>query len=156
MARFFSVPFSAVAITTAQDLFAVTAGANKPITLVEVVVEQSSDFGDAAAEGLNILIKRGIGNTAGSAGTTVTPVAHNTGLAAAEATAKTNNTTQASSGSGSLTTIRAEAFNVQGGYQYLPVTDQRPVFLPGQSCVVSLSAPADSITGSGTLVFAED
>jgi hypothetical protein len=155
MPRYFSVQFTAVAVTVAQDLFEVIAG-TKPLTLCEVVTGQSSDYGDSAAEGLQLTIKRGIGNTAGSAGSAVTPVAHNTGLAAATATAKVNNTTQATAGTGSLTTLRSETFNVQGGYQYLPPVDQRPVILPSQSCVVAVSAPADSLTMSATLVFCED
>lgn len=155
MTRYFSLPFSAIVISAAQDLFEFKVG-TKPVTLIEVVFGQSSDYGDAQAEGLQILIKRGIGNTSGSGGTTPTPVAHDSSQTAASATAEVNNTTQATAGTGTLTTIRAETFNVQGGYQYLPIPDERLLFLPNQSCIVSLSAPADAITGSGTLVFAED
>lgn len=155
MGRMYSVPFSAVAVSVAQDLFEVLAASGKAIILHEVVVSQSTDYGDAAAEGLSILIKRGIGNTSGSGGSTVVPVKYDTTQAAAGPTAEVNNTTQAAAGAGSLTTLRAEAFNVQGGYRYKPDQDQRPLFLPGQSCVVSVTVPADALTMSGTLVFEE-
>ena len=156
MGRFYSVPFSAVAVSAAQDLFEVLASSGKPFILHEVVVAQSSDYGDAEAEGLSILIKKATGSyTSGSGGSTVTPAKHATNDAAAGPTAEINNTTQASAGSGALTTIRAEAFNVQAGYQYLPTPEQRITFLAAEAVVVSVTAPADAITVSGTLVFEE-
>lgn len=154
MSRFFSVPFSAVAVSVAQDLFEITVG-TRPIRLHEIVISESSDFGDSQAEGLVVSIKRGVGATAGSGGSTVAPVRHGSGNTAPGATAKVNNTTQATAGGGSLTTIRSETFNVQSGYQYLPIQSQILAFLPGETCVVSTTVPADSLTMSGTLVFEE-
>lgn len=156
MGRFYSVPFSAVSVSVAQDLFEVLASAGKPFWLHEITLGQASDYGDAAAEGLQIIIKRATGSyTSGSGGTTVTPVKHLTNDAAAGPTAEVNNTTQALAGSGALTTIRVEPFNVQGGYQYLPTPEQRILFLPTEACIVSISAPLDALTMSGTLVFEE-
>lgn len=157
MGRFYSVPFSAVAVSAVQDLFEVKAATGKPITLHEIVVGQASDMGDAAAEALSVVIKRGIGNTSGSGGSAVTPVGHNSGMTAAGMTAEVNNTTQAVAGGGSITTIRADAFNIQQGYRYAPSPEQRLLFLPAQSCLVAIvGAPADALTVSGTLVFEED
>lgn len=156
MGRFYSVPFSAASVSAAVDVFEVLASTGKPFVLHEVVLAQSSDYGDAQAEGLSVLIKRATGSyTSGSGGSTVTPAKHLTNDAAAGPTAEVNNTTQASAGSGALTTVRAEAFNVQGGYQYLPPPEQRLLFLPAEAVVVSITAPADAITLSGTLVFEE-
>src|ERR1043166_8222575 len=145
MGRFYSVPFSAVSISAAQDIFEVLAATGKPFILHEVTVAQSSDYGDAQAEGLSILIKKATGSyTSGSGGSTVTPAKHLTNDAAAGPTAEINNTSQASAGSGALTTIRAEAFNEQGGYQYLPPPEERIFFLATEACVVSITAPADA------------
>ncbi len=156
MGRLYSVPFSAVSVSAAQDVFEVLAASAKPFYLHEVGIAQSSDFGDAQAEGLSVLIKRATGSyTSGSSGSTVTPAKHNTNDAAAGPTAEVNNTTQASAGSGALTTVRAEAFNVQSGYQYLPPPEQRYFFLSAEAVVVSITAPADAVTMSGTLVFEE-
>lgn len=156
MGRFYSVPIVPTAVSAAVDLFEVLAAAGKPFVLHEVVFAQSSDFGDAQAEGLGIAIKRATGSyTSGSGGSTVTPAKHATNDASAGPTAEVLNTTQAVAGSGALTTIRAEAFNVQGGWQYLPTPEQRLVFLAGEACVVSLTGPADAITVSATLVFEE-
>lgn len=157
MGRIYSVPFSAVGISAAVDLFEVLAAAGKPFILHSIVIGQASDYGDAAAEGLSILIKRATGSyTSGSGGSTVTP-AKNTNDAAAGPTAETNNTTQASAGSGALTTIHADGFNVQSGWQFLPTPEERAglMFLPTEACIVSITAPADSLTTSGTLKFEE-
>lgn len=156
MGRLYSCSFSAVSVSAAVDCFEVLAAIGKPFILHSVTLAQSSDYGDSAAEGLSVLIKRATGSyTSGSGGSTVTPAKHLTNDAAAGPTAETNNTTQAAAGSGALTTIVADAWNVQGGYQYLPPPEHRITFLPAEACVVSITAPADAITLSGTLVFEE-
>ena len=156
MGRFYSASFSAVSVSAAQDVFEVLAASGKPFVLHEIVLGQTSDYGDASAEGLQILIKRATGSyTSGSGGSTGTPAKHLTNDASAGPTAEFNNTTQASAGSGALTTIRTETFNVQAGYQYLPTPETRLLFLPAEAVVVSITAPADAVTMSGTLVFEE-
>jgi len=155
MGKFATYSFSAVSVSAAVDSFEIAAASAKPFILHEITLGQSSDYGDAAAEGLSVLIKRGIGNTSGSGGSTATAAKHATNDAAVGPTAETNNTTQAVAGGGSLTTIRAEAFNVQAGYQYLPTPEQRITFLPAESLVVSITAPADAITMSGSVVIEE-
>lgn len=156
MGRFYTASFSAVSVSAAVDCFEVLAATAKAFVLHEVVLAQSSDYGDAQAEGLSVLIKRATGSyTSGSGGSTATPAKHLTNDAAAGPTAETNNTTQASAGSGALTTVRTEAFNVQAGYQYLPPPEQRLTFLAAEAVVVSITAPADAITLSGSLVFEE-
>lgn len=156
MGRFYSVPFSATSVSAAVDVFELLAASGKPFILHRVVVAQSSDYGDAAAEGLSVLIKRATGSyTSGSGGSTVTPAKHLTNDAAAGPTAEVCNTTQAAAGSGALTTVLAEAFNVQAGWEYFPPPEQRLLFLPTEAVVVSITAPADAITLSGTLVFEE-
>lgn len=156
MGRMYTASFSAVSVSAAVDVFEVLAATGKPFILHSVTIAQSSDYGDAAAEGLSVLIKRATGSyTSGSGGGTATPSKHLTNDAAAGPTAETNNTTQASAGSGALTTVVADAFNVQGGWQYLPPPEQRLLFLPTEAAVVSITAPADAITLSGSFVFEE-
>jgi len=156
MGRFYTVSFSGVAVAAAVDAFEVLAATGKPFILHEILLAQESDYGDAQAEGLRVLVKRATGSyTSGSGGGTATPAKHMTNDAAAGPTVETNNTTPAAAGSGALTTIRVEAWNIQGGYQYLPTPEQRITFLAAEACVVSITAPADSITLSGSLVFEE-
>lgn len=156
MGRLYSVPFSAVSVSAAQDVFEVLAASGKPFILHRILLAQSSDYGDAQAEGLSVLIKRATGSyTSGSGGSTVTPAKHLTNDAAAGPTAEINNTSQAAAGSGALTTIHADAFNVQAGWDYFPAPEQRLLFLAAEAVVVSITAPADAVTMSGTLVFEE-
>jgi hypothetical protein len=156
MGRMYTVSFSAVSVSAAVDVFEILAASGKPFLLHEITLAQSSDYGDAAAEGLSVLIKKATGSyTSGGSGGTPTPAKHLTNDAAAGVTAETNNTSQASAGSGALTTIRAEAFNVQAGYQYFPAPEQRIMFLPSEALVVSITAPADAITLSGSAVIEE-
>lgn len=156
MGRFYTTSFSAVSVSAAVDCFEILAASGKPFILHEVVLAQSSDYGDAAAEGLSVLIKKATGSyTSGSGGSTHTPAKHLTNDAAAGPTVETNNTTQASAGSGALTTLRAEAFNVQAGYQYLPTPETRIMFLPSEALVVSITAPADPVALSGSVTFEE-
>jgi len=162
MGRFYSINFDGVSVTAGQDLWEVLAATGKPFFLHEIVFGQDSDYGDAQAEGLRILIKRASGSyTSGSGGSTPTPAKHLTNDAAAGPTPECNNTTQAVAGSGTLTTVRAEPFNVQAGYQYLPTPETRIFFLPAEAVVVSLhggagtAGPADALTCSGTMVIEE-
>lgn len=156
MGRFYSVPFSATSVSAAVDCFEVLAASGKPFILHSVSLAQSSDYGDAAAKGLSVLIKRATGSyTSGSGGSSPTVAKHLTNDAAAGVTAEANNTTQAAAGSGTLTTVVADAWNVQGGYQYLPPPEHRITFLPTEACIVSITAPTDAITLSGTMVIEE-
>ena len=156
MGRLYTASFSATSVSAAVDVFEVLASSAKPFILHEVIIAQSSDYGDAAAEGLSVLLKKATGSyTSGSGGSTATPRPHSTNDAAAGPTVETNNTTQASAGSGSLLTMRCDAFNVQAGWQYLPTPEQRMLFLPAEACVVSITAPADAVTLSGSIVFEE-
>lgn len=159
--RFYSVPITGTtgiagtATANLVDALEITAATGKPFYLHEVILGQTSDYGDSQAEGLGFIIKRGVGHTAGSGGQAVTPAKHATNDAAAGATAKQINTTQAVAGAGSLTTMRAEPWNVQAGDQYLPTPETRYLFLPAEACIISLTLPADSLTLIGTAVIEE-
>jgi hypothetical protein len=154
--RRYYIPLPATAVSAAIDLLEILAAAGKPFRLVSVKVSQSSDYGDAQAEGLSISIKRATGSyTSGSGGSTVTPAKQSTNDPAAGPTAETFNASQAAAGSGALTTIDSDAFNVQAGYLYLPPENDQPLFLPTEACVISMTVPNDSITVSGTAVIEE-
>ena len=76
MGRVYSVSFSAVGVTVAQDLFELLNPSNskKPATIREINVTQHSDAGDSQAESLQITLKRAAGSyTSGSCGSTATP-----------------------------------------------------------------------------------
>lgn len=163
MGRIYTVPFVRVADTVGTDLWELIAATAKALRIHEVVFGQTSDYGDSQAEGLLLEFYRAAGSyNTGSGGTTPTPAPLNSNDQAAGFTAKCNNTVLATAGSGTLTLFRGEAFNVQAGYQFLPVPEDRPLILPAQALIVRLSSgvgtagPADSLTISGTAVVEED
>lgn len=158
MGRRYVVAFSAVAVTTVIDFFEIKAASTKPLKLLAVKISQNTEVGDAQSEQLHILVKRAAGSyTSGSAGTTPTPVPLISGDAAASFTCEANNTTQASAGTGTLTTLLADADHVQAGWNYLPTPETLITCQAAEALVISLgTAPADSITFNGYAIVEED
>lgn len=150
MGLIYSAVFEEVAVTAAQDLFEITAPSDAAVRVHSLHIGQSTDAGDTESEQLNILIHRG--STSGSGGTTVTPSPTNTGYPAAGSTVEANNTTQGTEGA----QVHADCFNVMSGYQMIWTPETRPVISPSGRIIVELqTAPADSITMSGTIYFEE-
>ena len=150
----FVATFAAVAVSAAQDVFEIVAPASSRLVIREIRLGQYSDPGDAEAEMLSVQIIRGY-TTSGSGGASVTPVNFSpvSGAATATATVERNNTTVASTGTGAL--LLADSFNIMGGWRYYPVPDERIEVGVSQRLVDRISAPADSLTMNGTLVFEE-
>jgi len=154
MGRLYTVTFSAVAVSAAQDLFELTPADDKPIRLHGIAVGQISDSGDAQDEQLRWTIIRGHA-TSGSGGSAATPQPVNSSVdTAAGFTAETNNTTVASAGTG--VTLHADAFNVRAGLQYWWPPECRPGASQGNTLlVVRITAPSDALTMDGTLYVEE-
>lgn len=149
----YSATFSAVAVTAAQDLFEIVAPANSRLVLREIKIGQYSDFGDAAAEILSILVMRGHA-TSGSGGSAATPAPLGVSTLPAGSTVEVNNTTPASGGS--PVTLWADAMNIANGFSWKPrELDDRIIVEAGGRLVVRITAPADSLTLNGTIVFDE-
>jgi len=157
MGMMYRAVFEDIAVSAAQDLFEILAPADAVVKVHEVYVGQSSDYGDASAEGLAISIVRGEGSvTSGSGGGSVTPAPQEKGFAAAGSVVERNNTTKMVVGTGTLVVVHNDAFNIQSGWQYIPTPEGRPVISPGDRLTVELvGAPADAITMSATVVFEE-
>lgn len=150
----FTGTFSAVGVSAAQDLFEIVSPATSNVVIREIRVGQYSDFGDAAAEILSVQIIQGF-TVAGTGGSTVTPsnVQRHTGAPSAASTVLANNTTVANTGTN--TVMVADSFNIQAGWVYCPPREERIQLGPSQRLVVRITAPADSITTNGTIVFEE-
>ena len=150
MGRMYSATFEEVAVTAAQDLFQILAPADSAVILHSLHISQSSDAGDSESEQLNVLIHRG--STDGSGGSTPTPTPLHLGDAAAGTVVEANNTTQGTEG----TFVHAESFNVMAGLQIVWTPETRPVISPSDLLHIELqTAPADSLTMSGTIYFEE-
>ena len=141
----FSAVVSGVAVAAAQDVFELVAGSATRVRLREIRLGQTTDFGDAAAEGLSVTLIRGF-TTAGSGGAAVTPVnlsGHANALPAAS-TVKRNNTTLAQDGTGA--TILSDAWNIADGWHYLPANEQMPILEKDQRLVFVLPSPSGLAT----------
>ena len=148
MGRMYTATFTDVAVTAAQDLWQIEANTAQ-IAICGIFFGQATDYGDAAAEGLEIRIRR-----VTDALTNVTAeVALDPNDAASLADINVNDTTQLTTGA---TNIHAEVWNIQLPFVYLPPPDMRPLVEIGNVITVGLmDAPTDSITMSGTLYFKE-
>lgn len=154
MPRTYTVPFTAVAITAAQDLWEITPADDKPVRILGLVIGQYTDVGDAASENLSVKISRGWG-TSGSGGSAPTPSPLDPADSAAGFTAETNNTTVASTGTEVV--LFSDVWNTQAGYaQWFPEGAQPECSQAnGAILTVRITAPADSITTNGTIFVQE-
>jgi len=148
----FSATFAGVAVTAAQDVWELVAPATTKVRLRELRVAQYSDAGDAEAELISIQVIRG-NTTTGTGGTTVTPVNLRSWSRAATATVKRNNTTVAANGTAAV--LIADTFNVASGFWYRPPVEEMIYLDNGERLVVRITAPADALTTSSTLIFEE-
>ncbi len=148
MGRRFSVSFTEVAVTAQQDLFQLEALV-VPAKLLMCVLSQTSDVGDAAAEGLSIQIRRFTDAVTND----LAEVKLDGGDGAANANLAINETTELVVGQ---EIIHSEAWNIAVPWIYIPIPELRPVIQIGNGVAINLNTtPADSITISGTLYFEE-
>lgn len=154
MARTYTVPFTAVSVSAAQDLWEITPADDKPVKILGLVIGQYSDVGDAASENLSVKISRGWG-TSGSGGTAPTPSPVVPVDTAAGFTAEVNNTTVASTGTEVV--LFSDVWNTQAGYQmWFPEgTQPECTQASGAILTVRITAPADAVTANGTLFVQE-
>lgn len=153
MSRVYTVIFNAVAVTAQQDLFEIVAAAGKNVRIRGGFLTQSTEVGDAAEEGLNILAKTGA-TTSGSGGSGPTPIPLNVTDAAAGLTAEVNNTTKATSGT--IVTHHADNWNIRAEKQYILPPEMCIELTGSRRFTLELATtPADSITMSGTLYLEE-
>lgn len=153
MGRMYTGIFESVAVSAIQDLFEIVAPADAVVVIHACFISQSSEEGDSQDEQLHISWTRGH-TTSGSAGSTPTAQPLNPGDTAASATVEANNTTQATAGSPVV--LWSESFNVRAGWAWIPTPEARIILAPSQRLVLELpTAPADSVTMDGTIVFEE-
>jgi hypothetical protein len=155
MGRIYTVQFDALAIAaTTTDIIELDAAAEKPISVIGWCIGQSTDMGDAAAEGLRYRWVRG-NTTSGSGGTTVTPVPCAATAAAAAFACESGNTTAASAGTAvNLATV---PWTIQVD-QWVWLPDRCDFDTSGTALLVMrlVAAPTDSVTLSGTVWVMEE
>lgn len=159
----YTAAFSAITLTNAggtQDLFELVPDATTRLRILEIELNQYTDFGDAQAEIVSLLVMRGH-STTGSGGSAVTPVNLSPYSRASVTTVARNNTTLATAGSPE--TVLATGWHLQAGFIWRPPLESLPlqqrryiVVQPSQRLVIRLNSTlADDVTANGTVTFEE-
>lgn len=150
MSRMYSAPMDAIAVTTATDLFHVTV--TDTIVIHEMDLCQTTDLQDAAEEVLRIGLYREV--TGGSGGTALTesPYLDKDDTAATAVLLAAN-----SSISTGGVLLHVIGWNIRVPLEKIWTPETRPSFDSSEDPVAFrlLTAPADSVTISGTLVWEE-
>lgn len=151
MGRVYTVSFTDVSVSAAQDLVEILVPSGGVIEILRVEIGQKSDYGDSASEGLSWRLVRATGSS-GSGGSSATPAKHSDGDASSTCTCEVNNTSLATT----RTTIIPRAFNVQAGDIWVPTPKEVIRVKAGHFfCVELIGAPADALTTSGSVTFEE-
>ena len=154
MGRIYTAVFKGTAVTAAQDLFELAAPADTAVKVHGWTLSQITEVADAEEEMLTITVNRGEGSTSGSGGASVTPAARSAGDSASGVTVERNNTTIMSAGT--ITELETYAWNVRVPLQMLYTPETMPIISASDRLTVELeTAPGDSITMHGTLIFEE-
>jgi len=153
MPRLYTVEFENVAVTAAQDFFEILPATQKPCLVHALILNQYTDFGDAAEEILRFRVIRGH-TTSGSGGSTATGRPLDSNDSAAGFTCEINNTTIASAGT--AVNIHTDYFNIRTGYALILTPKMRWRVQNADLLVVRLlAAPTDSLSMSGCMYIEE-
>ncbi len=150
MGRMYTLSFTDVAVTAAQDFFQIEAVTN-PIIIHAIYLSQNSDVGDANAENLTVRIRR----VTDALANVTAEVNLTKGDAASLADLNINDTTPLTTGA---ETIHSECWNIAIPFIWMPPPELRVVVPVSGSPVVTVnlvSAPTDSLTMSGVVYFEE-
>lgn len=154
----YTAVMTAQAVTLANDVFEINSPSNSRVRIREIRMGQYTDFGDAAAEILSVIVRRGY-SAGGSSGVTA-PTPQNihgwSGAPAAGSTVKIYDTGLASdTGTAGVQTLIADTWNIAAGWWYYPPEEEMIIMSASDRLVVRITVPADSITMNATIVFEE-
>lgn len=149
--RIYSASFSAVALTAATDLFELTFATDRPGEIMGWTIFQTTDLGDSAEEVLDLSLQRGV--TAGTGGSSVTPVDYGgRGESTSDATVNRTVTTAHTGG----TVMFRKGWNIRIPEEFwLPPELYAYADAGTDPVTLTMTAPADSITVSGTIFWRE-
>jgi hypothetical protein len=152
MGRIYRATAANTAQTASIDIFEINVAATKAVRLLEVHISQATEIGDAAEEMLLVSVKEGA-SSSGSGGATPTAVPKAKGDAAFAGTIETHNTTLSSTGT--IVTHLAINWNIRVPLDLIFTPETVIELPPSARLVVTISAPADSTTFGGYIVFEE-
>lgn len=157
--RAYACEFHNVSVAAQQDLFYIKPAADK-ICVIEAVylanVGGTADAGDAQEELLRFeIIRLPATVTVGSGGSSMTPNPLAVNDSAASFTARTNDTTMATT-SGTALNLHSDGLNVRVPYVWMPPPEHRILIANAAAIVARLvSTPADAVTMNGTMIVRE-
>ena len=151
--RIYTIPFSKISISAAQDLWNVAATAGMAFELHSINLGAETA---TTAEEVSIQIKRLTATvTNGTAGAVVVPVPNPSSSTAATITCRCNDTGRGST-SGSTTVLFSDTWQLTNGYIYQWAPEDRPMFVLSQNLLIGLeTAPAGAHVCSGIITVAE-
>lgn len=151
----YTASFKDVAVSAAQDLFEILFPSDVVGELLEMMIGQTSDFGDTEEEIVVTSLRMVSGApTSGSGGSTATPRPHHLGGPASGATVEINNTTQLSGGTNVV--LEPIPWNVRMREPLIYIPESRFYFSPSTRLLWELeNAPADAITCHGKVTWKE-
>lgn len=157
--RAYVVSFAAVSVTAQQDFFYIKPAADKICVIESCYISASggvADAGDAQEELLDIeLIYLPATVTASAGGAAATPHPLIINDTAAGFTARTNDTTKATT-TGTLFATHPDGMNNRIPYVYAPPAEHRDIVANAAAMVFRLNTtPADAILLSGKMVVRE-
>jgi len=154
MSRVYRLPFKALNLSSAkQDLWAITTGSSLDAVLEEIRLDPCA----SAITDFNLSINLFTGSfSAGSGGSSLTPVQTDQADAAASFSCKLQNTTQTAVGTGTLKNKDAGAWNLVNGWVWQPVDPRHRILIPVSAClVISLDTTPSSQVVSGCAIVSE-
>jgi hypothetical protein len=147
----YSVGFTGVTISAVQDLIAIYAGANMALELHMIKLSQVTQ---STIGGLKLRIRHATATvTSGSGGNSATPNPVLPNDAAATATARINDTTQATT-SGSFKDL-PDGWDLPFGFLWMPPESGRIVIKPNEALILSLDSTPSALVASGYAFFGE-
>ena len=154
----FYFPFLATAISSAvtagYDLFCATAPSNSRVALRAIKLGQHTEFADAQAELLSLLIMTGsTAPSSGGAPITGVNAKRYSGAATAASSVTGPSTTLASTASATL--VLPDSWNVAAGFLYRPPALERIEIGRSGRLIVRMGAVADGLTLNGFMVLQE-
>jgi len=154
----YAVPWAFEAISEVCDAFELVAPSTGIVALTGLKLAQTSVLTDTNEIIVEVAIKRAVGAfTSGTGGAASTPVPMNQGDVAASVTTEVgNNTAQALAGSGSLTIIDQDSWNLRSPFLWLPPERQWIIAHPTDAIIVSIETdPGTSVNMGGTAYIEE-
>ena len=141
MGATYKIPWFAAAADGANlELLHFGPASTKAMKVRAVHVEQSSDYGDAQAEGIRLQLLKATGTSAG--GTAITPTPDSASYAAMGGQARGGTAGSALSGATPGVVIAEGGWNVQAGWHFTPPQGSEPEIAPGELVMLRMVTDA--------------